>query len=71
MQKAVQIGWGTVHFLLKLGIELSNTENKITPQVVVTSGVMRLGERSCKIKNGRYWIRTSDPQRVELVFSLN
>ena len=67
MQKAVQIGCRTMHFLMKLGNELSNTENKITPQVVVTYGVMRLGERSCKIKNGRYRIRTCDPQRVELV----
>lgn len=67
MQKAVQIGCRTVHVLLKLGNESSNTENKITPQVIVTSGVMRLGERTCKIKNGRYRIRTCDPQRVELV----
>lgn len=53
-----------MHFLLKLGNESSNTENKITPQVVVTSGVMRLGERSCKIKNGRYRIRTVLPKSI-------
>ncbi|MSR51245.1 MAG: hypothetical protein EXS07_14505 [Gemmataceae bacterium] len=53
-----------MHFLLKLGNESSNTENKITPQVVVTAGVMRLGERSCKIKNGRYWIRDVLPKFI-------